>query len=165
MNDLLTLQAFLSTAHLIDARLALANAAAWLDPMSLLSDQTDDNDEGEGDLEYALRVCRTCFPDVFAGASQLLLQGATDLQLDNYICDGVNAHLTMGLQSIEVMHYGIPLEFLGVDWMDSDFFKYYPELVDILADFGVRLDSSDRPLEETFDIAQRMCLMPRSAIC
>ncbi len=35
MNDLLTLQAFLSNAHLTDPRLALANAVAWLNPMSL----------------------------------------------------------------------------------------------------------------------------------
>src|SRR5258706_3583253 len=156
MNDLLTLQGFLSTAQLADARLPLANTAAWLDPLSLLSGQTDNDYEGEGDLEYALRICRTCFPDVFAGASQLLLQGATDQQLDYYITDGVSAHLTMGLQSVEVMHYGIPLEFLGVDWMDADFYDYHPELADILADFGVSLEGQNRPLEHVLDIAQKL---------
>ena len=43
----------------------------------------------------------------------------------------------MKLDDIEMLGWGIPLEFLGINWTEADFFDNDPELTDILADIGI----------------------------
>jgi hypothetical protein len=55
------------------------------------------------------------------------------------------------------MDYGIPLDFLGINWTEPDFFDNYPELVDILADFGITPHKVYDDLGPMLEIAQLLC--------
>ena len=98
LTDLYSAPLLLSVLMGSDARLMLISAIAWLDPDSLIRPSPDpryiDFDyDAEDDLTVALHVCRTCFTDVFAGASQLQLQGAQEFLVARFLLEGINSHL------------------------------------------------------------------------
>ena len=141
MNELQAVQTFLSRAMLADTRLSLANVVAWLDPMYLAGDPEEDlayADYGEeNDLRVTLNVCRRCFPGVYSGATQLIWQDTDDITLSRYLCQGINAALVTHLDHIEQVKYGPPVEGRGVCLEDIEFYEAYPDLVAIVADFGL----------------------------
>ncbi len=135
-----------------DARLMLVSAIAWLDPDSLIrpppdSRYIDFDYDAEEDLMVGLHVCRTCFPDVFAGANQLQLQGAQELLVARYLLEGINAHLVAPLTHLEDLRYGPPLEYYGIDFeawaSDDNDSELDARLLTILNAFGLALDGDD----------------------
>ena len=144
MNALLTAQALLREAWQAYPRLALAHAAAWLDPVHFGEDTSApayDGLEEDDAVDTALFICRDLFPAVYSGAVQRLWQGVDESTLENYLCDGINAHLVMKLESLEGIQYGLPIEVLGVNYREEEFFERYPHLADLLADFGITPNS------------------------
>ncbi len=119
INDLQMAPLLLSTLFTDDPRLSLIQAIAWLDPASLEGNPPDEdvefNYDGEDELTSALHVCRRCFPEVYAAANQLLLQGVSPQDVEHYLCTGINAHLVTPLDHLEDSRYGPPLECYGVD--------------------------------------------------
>src|SRR5690348_2468571 len=140
MNDLLAAQALLANAMMMDPRLALANAVAWLDPSHILTHQVGVKDEEfDGDeVTLAFHLCRQLFPEVYADAMQSVWQGADEPILDRILLDGINSHLIMQLSDLEEIPGGIPVEMLGVSFFEDDFFQNYPHVTDILADLGIQ---------------------------
>src|SRR5579859_3812429 len=97
MTDLLAAQAFLAQAVLSHPHMALVNAFAWLDPVSLIGDATleslvDELDE-EGYLAYALLVCRAHFRDIYVQAICLINSGGSYRRVEQVICDGLSQYL------------------------------------------------------------------------
>ena len=99
--------------------LTLLQAVAWFDPTSL-HDPTgeayiDFDYDAEEELTAGLYVCRACFPDLYAGANALLMQGWPERDVERFICEGINAQLVTPIESLEALRYGPPLECYGVD--------------------------------------------------
>jgi hypothetical protein len=151
MNILIDLQTGLAAAMLQDTALALANCAAWLDPVLLAESDTDlpyaDYGE-EDDLAYALQVCRDCFPDVYADVVQRLWLGDSQAQLSRILCAEVSRFLVAPLHNLEQVKYGVPFEALGLDPGDPDFPAQYPHLARVTQWFG-----ADGFADEARDIA------------
>ena len=99
--------------------LALLQAVAWFDPTSLhdpIGEAYIDFDyDAEDELTAGLHVCRACFPNLYAGANALLMQGWSERDLARFICEGINAQLVTPIESLEALRYGPPLECYGVD--------------------------------------------------
>ncbi len=153
MNDLLAVQIFLSCTLLTDPRLALASVTAWLDPVYLMGDVEDTVDLDEADdVRVALQICRACFPQAYAEANQLLWQGADEFTLRRYVLDGINAGLVAPLDDLEQVRYGPPIEGMGLCLDDPEFRDAFPDLADVLADFG--LDPEDGLAD--FQVAQQI---------
>jgi len=99
--------------------LALLQAVAWFDPTSL-HDPTgeayiDFDYDAEDELTAGLHVCRACFPNLYASANALLMQGWPERDLARFMCEGINAQLVTPIESLEALRYGPPLECYGVD--------------------------------------------------
>ncbi|MEP7287900.1 MAG: hypothetical protein ABI947_19285 [Chloroflexota bacterium] len=160
MNTLLAAQALLGKALLADPRLALAQAAAWLDPSNILTHPSDSSDEAfdeaVNEITWALHLCRKLFPEVYAGASQLVWQGANEQTIDNFLLDGINAHLVMKLDALEEIPGGVPVEMLGVSFYEDDFFENYPQLVAILTDFGIQPDCTETDIWRAGELANTL---------
>jgi len=94
-----------------------------------------------------LHVCRACFPDLYAGANALLMQGWPERELARFICEGINAQLVTPIESLEALRYGPPLECYGVDptllaEVDEPEHLIYRSQA-IYALFGLAIDSDD----------------------
>jgi hypothetical protein len=162
MNTLLGAHTLLGELMLSDTRLALAYTAAWLDPLLPFAD--DDTEysasygDEEDDLGMALRILRTVFPDIYAGAVQHLWRGAGNRTMEHYICEGVNRHLVTPLDCLDAMRYGVPIEplGLGVGTPEQDFFTAYPDLALLLADFGITPDSDGDDYQRGYTVAKEV---------
>jgi len=99
--------------------LALLQAVAWFDPTSLhdpIGEMYIDFDyDAEDELSAGLHVCRACFPNLYAGANALLMQGWPERDLARFICEDISAQLVIPIDSLEALGYGPPLECYGVD--------------------------------------------------
>src|SRR5579859_7977346 len=118
LNDLQTAPLLLSLLFGDDPRLALIQAIAWLDPLSLGERQPDEYIEfdydAEDELTVGLHVCRQCFPGVYAGANQLLMRGVHAHEVKRYLCEGISAHLVTPVDHLEELRYGPPLDCYGI---------------------------------------------------
>lgn len=140
---------FLMDAMRADARLALAEAAVWLDPVhffadDFLEDAWYDIDE-ESLLIQAVSIARRCLPGAYAGVVYAMRQKAPFDEVEDVFCDAFNAaYPHMDLSTLEDIHYGLPLSFLGVDPETADFIHDHPRLARVLTeDFSLPL-SDDR---------------------
>jgi hypothetical protein len=88
MNDLVHTYVLLAAGLRDDPLLSLAQAVASLDPLWQMGDDEDWDEEGDG-LSRALSITRTAFPDLYAGAIQRIRAGATDHDLDRYLCSEI----------------------------------------------------------------------------
>ncbi|MHB8751612.1 MAG: hypothetical protein ACYDBJ_20785, partial [Aggregatilineales bacterium] len=113
MNDLQTAPLLLSLLFGQDPRLALIQAVAWLDPVSLGQRQPEEYIEfdydDEDELTIGLHICRQCFPGVYARANHLLMGGASEYEVKRYLCEGISAHLVTPVYYLEDLRYGPPL--------------------------------------------------------
>jgi hypothetical protein len=134
MNDLLNTFGLLATVMLDDPLLCLANAVAWLDPLWESSDD-DVYEEGDG-VGMALSITRSAFPDIYAGAVQRIRSGASDIDLDRFICGAISQR-GIPLDNLEAMGYGIPLTACGIDLSDSDLYTTRPDLLPLVELFGI----------------------------
>lgn len=128
--------AYLRQALLAEARTALAFLSAWLDPLALWQAEDAWPDIAEEDeLLYALHVCRTCFPAVYAEATHALTQGTADAALSRLLVEGINRGLVVPVESLEALRWGVPFAPLGVSYGD-DLREQYPALLPILSWLG-----------------------------
>jgi hypothetical protein len=135
MNDLLDTFGLLATAMLDDPLLCLANTVVWLDPLWETSDD-DVYDEGDG-VGLALSITRSAFPDIYAGAVERIRSGATEKELDSFICGAISQR-GMPLDNLEFLGYGIPLTACGIELSDPDLYAARPDLLPLVELFGIR---------------------------
>jgi hypothetical protein len=137
------LNTFLNSAIRADPLLCLAQVTCWLDPL-----WRSDDDEVYGDpLATGLLVAREAFPDLYAGAIERIRSGATDAEIDRYLC----AEISKGgipVDDLESLGYGIPFPAYGVRMEDSDFHESHADAMPILALFGVDTEADEIDLSE-----------------
>lgn len=140
MNDLLQTYTLLATGLRADPQFCLASAVVWLDPMWQDADEDWDvpHDE-DGTLAIALRVTRMAFPDVYVQAVEAIRQGASYAELDRLICNAVTER-GIPLENLECVGFGVPMPAYGVELNDSDFYTTHPEVIPILACFGISVE-------------------------
>ena len=141
----------LATASLDDPILHLAYTVAWLDPLRVRPDDpVDDYDLGEDyyygegdDLEAALHITRSCFPNLYAEAVADLYAGQAEQQIEGRIRDGICAQ-GIPMDSIEfegAYAYGIPMPACGIDAADLDTLEPFQGQIETLYDlFGIAMD-------------------------
>jgi hypothetical protein len=139
MNDLLQTYSYLNEAMQSDSLLCLANAVAWLDPVWFEDGDPDDLDDEHDIIGTALRVMRRAFPDIYIDAVERIRAEATYNEIDNLICGAVSAK-GIPLDNLEFISYGIPMDAFGVELESAEFYTEHPDLVPVLALFGVHPD-------------------------
>jgi len=137
MNELLQTYTMLAAGLRSDPQFCLASAVTWLDPLW----QDDDEDwdvphDEDGTLAIALRVTRMAFPDIYVQAVEAIRQGASYAELDRLICNAVTER-GIPLENLEWIGFGVPMPAYGVELNDSDFYTTHPEVIPILACFGI----------------------------
>ncbi len=137
MNELLDTFGLLAAALLDDPLLALANAVAWLDPLWETSDD-DVYNEGDG-VGMALCITRSAFPDIYAGAVERIRSGASEKELDSFICAGISQR-GIPLDNLEFLGYGIPLTACGIELSDPDLYTARSDLLPLADLFGIRAE-------------------------
>jgi hypothetical protein len=136
MNELLDTFGLLAAAMLDDPLLALANAVCWLDPLWETSDD-DLYDEGDN-VGMALCITRSAFPDIYAGAVERIRSGASEKELDAFICGEISKR-GIPLDNLEFLGYGIPLTACGIELSDPDLYAARPDLLPLVVNlFGIR---------------------------
>jgi len=137
MNDLLQSYTLLAAGLRADPQFCLASAVVWLDPMWQDADEDWDvpHDE-DGTIGVALTVTRKAFPDIYSQAVEAIRQGASYTDIDRLICDGITER-GIPLENLEWIGFGVPMPAYGVELHDSDFYTTHPELIPILACFGI----------------------------
>ena len=139
MNELLDTFGLLAAAML-----ALANAVAWLDPLWETSDD-DVYDEGDG-VGMALCITRSAFPDIYAGAVERIRSGASEKELDSFICGEISQR-GIPLDNLEFLGYGIPLTACGIELSDPDLYAARADLLPLVDLFGIRPESGQYNVE------------------
>ncbi len=145
MNELLDTFGLLAVAMLDDPLLALANAVAWLDPLWETSEDDDVYEEGDG-VGLALCVTRSAFPDIYAGAVERIRSGATERELDSFICGEISQR-GIALDNLESLGYGIPLTACGIELSDPDLYAARPDLLPLVELFGIRPEPGHYSIE------------------
>lgn len=139
MNSLLQMYGYLNQAMQSDSLLCLVQAVVWLDPLWRAYEE-DFYHDPDGILSAALVVTRQSFPDLYVDAIDKLRQSASYEAIDKLICKGISA-TGIPLDHLEYLLYGIPLPAYGVELNDADFYSTHPEVIPILACFGVSPES------------------------
>lgn len=137
MNNLLQTYTMLAAGLRSDPQFCLASAVTWLDPLW----QDDDEDwdvphDEDGTLAIALRVTRMAFPDIYVQAVEAIRQGASYAELDRLICNAI-AERGIPLENLEWIGFGVPMPAYGVELHDADFYTTHPDIIPILACFGI----------------------------
>ncbi|MFZ2880443.1 MAG: hypothetical protein WA009_12955 [Phototrophicaceae bacterium] len=158
MNILTETTALLSAALTTDPLLLLASAVATFDPFWNVGDEDEDEPDP---LEVGLRVARGAFPDVYAEAVERMRQGATTAELDRLICSAISAK-GIPLDDLYMMSWGVPLYAYGAELTEPEFYAAHPDLLPILALFGVAppdgmAERVDVP-ERAYDIGRALAL-------
>ena len=147
-SDIHDLYDGLARAALDDPVLHLAYTIAWLDPVRIQFDDVDqydlvdDYDEGN-DLEAALHVTRSCFPDLYTQAVADLHAGQTEGRVEGGIRDGISAQgIPMDILQFDGTYtYGIPMPACGIDPADPDTLDPFRGRIDTLYRlFGIDID-------------------------
>jgi hypothetical protein len=136
MNDLQQTYNFLTKQMTNDPVLNLASAVVWLDPIWFEDDDPDDFDDEQDIIGTALRVLRKALPEIYIDTMESIRAGATYQEIDSLICRAINAK-GIPLDNLEFLGYGIPMDSFGVELECFEFYTAYPDLVPILALFGV----------------------------
>jgi hypothetical protein len=141
MNALMETYALLTASLAADPLLLLASAVTAFDPL-WASDEWDDINAESDPLAMALHVTRSAFPDIYALAVERMRAGAGASELDRLICDAISAR-GIPLNDLETIGWGIPLDAVGVNLEDPEFYKTYADLLPILAAFGITAPEDD----------------------
>jgi hypothetical protein len=128
-----------------DPLLLLASAVAAFDPFWNAFD-AEDIDYDTDPLNIALQVTRGAFPDIYAEAVERLRAGASYADLDRLLCKAITAK-GIPLDDLDSIGWGIPLNAVGVDLEDPEFYAVHSDLLPILAPFGIAI-----PEGETYSI-------------
>ncbi|MCB9452428.1 MAG: hypothetical protein H6672_13405 [Anaerolineaceae bacterium] len=132
MKELLDTFGLLAGAMLDDPLLALVNVVVWLDP---LWGNTSEVDEGDS-VALALSITRRAFPDIYAGAVERIRSGASESELERFICGAITER-GIPLDDLEFLGYGIPLTGVGIVLDDPDLYTARPDLLPLVELFGI----------------------------
>jgi hypothetical protein len=157
VNSLLGTFESLGRALTADPLLLLASAVAAFDPFWADFDEPDIDYETDP-LTIALQVTRGAFPDIYAQAVERLRAGASYQEMDRQLCKSISAK-GITLDDLETIGWGIPLNAVGVDLEDPDFYTVHTDLLPILAPFGI-----DIPECETYSIDIPDCVYPAGRV-
>jgi hypothetical protein len=136
-----------------DPLLLLASAVATFDPFWAAFDEPDIDYETDP-LTIALQVTRGAFPDIYAQAVERLRAGASYQEMDHLLCKAISAK-GIPLDDLETIGWGIPLNAVGVDLEDPEFYAVHTDLLPILAPFGI-----DIPEGEIYSVDVPECVYP-----
>ncbi len=153
MNAISATYQQLAVALTADSLLLLASAVATFDPFWAAFDEPDIDYETDP-LTIALQVTRGAFPDIYAEAVERLRAGASYQEMDRLLCKAISAK-GIPLDDLETIGWGIPLNAVGVDLEDPEFYAVHTDLLPILAPFGI-----DLPEGETYSIDIPDCVYP-----
>ena len=153
MNAISATYQQLAVALTADPLLLLASAVATFDPFWAEFDEPDIDYETDP-LTIALQVTRGAFPDIYAQAVERLRAGASYQEMDRLLCKSISAK-GIPLDDLETIGWGIPLNAVGVDLEDPEFYAVHTDLLPILAPFGINI-----PEGETYSIDIPDCVYP-----
>lgn len=145
MNAITATYDQLAVALTADPLLLLASTAAIFDPFWAAFEEEEIDYETDP-LTIALQVTRGAFPDIYAEAVERLRLGAPYADLDRLVCQAITAK-GIPLNDLETIGWGIPLEAVGVDLEDPEFYAVHPELLSVLRLFG-----TVRPEDEMYRV-------------
>lgn len=151
MNALAEMYEQLAVAFTGDPLLLMASAVAAFDPFWNAFD-TEDIDYDTDPLYIALQVTRGAFPDIYAEAVERLRAGASYADLDRLLCKAITAK-GIPLDDLDSIGWGIPLNAVGVDLEDPEFYAVHADLLPILAPFGIAI-----PEGETYSVDVPECV-------
>ncbi len=153
MNAINATYQHLAVALTGDPLLLLASAVATFDPFWCEFEEHEIDYETDP-LYIALQVTRSAFPDIYAEAVERLRAGALYRELDRLLCKAISAK-GIPLDDLETIGWGIPLNAVGVDLEDPDFYAVHADLLPILAPFGI-----DIPESESYSVDIPDCVYP-----
>lgn len=131
-NDLLALPDFLAYHLHADPLFCLANTVVWLDPLWSA-------DEDGDDFSAALLTLRRVFPAIYAQVIEMLRDHQSVSTIENMICVELN-RIGLPVDELVYLSYGIPLPAYGVDLTYIGFYEKHPDLLPVLAIFGITPD-------------------------
>ncbi len=132
-NDFLDLPDFLAHHLHADPLFCLANTVVWLDPL------WSADAEGE-EFSTALLTLRQMFPALYAQAIEMLRDGQSVSAVGKMICSELH-RIGLPVDDLEYLAFGIPLPAYGVDLTELGFYDEHPELLPLLALFGIAPDT------------------------
>ena len=128
----------LAPALTADPLLCLAATVAAFDPFwaEFASIEDADIDYESDPLDIALQVTRSAFPDIYAEAVERIRAGAVYQELDRLLCQAISAK-GIPLDDLDTIGWGIPLQGVGVDLEDPEFYAVHTDLPPVLLPFGI----------------------------
>lgn len=153
MNSLTNMFDQLAVSLTADPLLLLASAVAAFDPF-WNAFEAEDIDYDTDPLHIALQVTRGAFPDIYAEAVERLRAGAAYQEIDRLLCKAISAK-GIPLDDLDVIGWGVPLNAIGVDLEDPEFYAVHTDLLPILAPFGI-----DVPEGEMYSVDVPECVYP-----
>jgi len=141
MNSLVSMYDQLALALTADPLLLLASTVAAFDPFWADFDERDIDYETDP-LTIALQVTRGAFPDIYAEAVERLRAGATYPEMDRLLCKAISSK-GIPLDDLDMIGWGVPLVAVGIDLEDPEFYTHHPDLLPILALFGIDPSEGD----------------------
>jgi len=141
VNTLTSLHAHLADALQSDPLHQLALLVATFDPFWQAADEETMHlafEEDDG-LMQAWLITRQAFPDLYADLVLAQAAGASSTVIQHQIHDGFAAR-GLPLDSLDMLGGGIPLTAYGVCLEEPTLYQDYPELIGLLALFGVAVD-------------------------
>lgn len=139
MNTLIDTTQGLNAALVQDPLLLLASTVATFDPYWAAGGDVDDESDP---IALALCIVRGVFPDIYADALEHLRRGAAYAEMDRRLCAAFCAK-GIALEDIEMIGWGVPMNAVGVELDNPDFYATHPELLPVLAPFGVAWPDDD----------------------
>ena len=89
-----------------------------------------------------LQVTRGAFPDLYAEAVEQLRTGASYREMDRLLCKAITAK-GIPLDDLDNIDWGVPLNTVGIDLEDPEFYAVHTDLLPILAPFGIHLPEGE----------------------
>jgi len=148
VNALTSLHAHLAEALQGDSLHQLALLVATFDPFWQEADEETLQMAFEADdgLMQAWLITRQAFPDLYADLVLTQAAGASPTVLQHQIHDGFAAR-GLPIESLDMLGGGIPLMAYGVCLEEPTLYRDHPELIGLLALFGVVVDLEVDALE------------------
>ena len=141
MNPLTEMYEQLAVALTADPLLLLASAVAAFDPFWADFDNADIDYETDP-LTIALQVTRYAFPDIYAEAIERLRADAPYSEMDRLLCKAISSK-GIPLNDLDMIGWGVPMAAVGVDLEDPEFYAQHPDLLPLVALFGIDPSEGD----------------------
>jgi len=158
-TELLAMQVVLANAAMQCPTLALANAAAWLDPLLFCDrDEWEDDFTEAGDLVWVTGLCREHFPDLYATA--LHTQRADLDSFGDTLRTALLEKLPLQVRNmnddLEQLRGGPSIACFGFDLGNSDFYDGHDNFTRLAVLFGLRTEADIPHCEKALEVARML---------